>query len=304
MANSQKCLGSPWGIQDYGRENYPDCPHETYYPAFAGYSVSGSTLTLRYRPGRSREDYGDCGEVRLSLTFRDDDVLLELSLFSKEATPFVEFGSLVLPFAGKAAYRIGKPGGVVNPETDIVDCANHAMFNLEREVTILGQNANLCVCSLDAPLFGIGTPGVYEYHKQYGAERPAVLYFNLFNNMWGTNFPQWIEGTFTYRFILRGCGGEEADRGTVWASELTRGTTPGIPAGMELTYAAEEDGVFYIALRDLTGIPRDSVFSVPGSDLTPVDLFRRPQGEATADSAAFSVRPFGTHMFAVHRRTV
>ena len=73
---------------------------------------------------------------------------------------------------------------------------------------------------------------------------------------------------------------------------------------MELTYAAEEDGIFYTALRDLTGEARDSVFSVPGTDLTPVDLFRRPQGEATADSAAFSVRPFGTHMFAVHRRTV
>ena len=73
---------------------------------------------------------------------------------------------------------------------------------------------------------------------------------------------------------------------------------------MELTYAAEEDGVFYIALRDLTGIPRDSVFSVPGSDLTPVDLFRRPQGEATADSAGFHVKPFGNHIFAVHRRTV
>ena len=131
-----------------------------------------------------------------------------------------------------------------------------------------------------------------------------MLYFNLFNNMWGTNFPQWIEGTFTYRFVLRGFGPEEAVRGAVWASELTRGTTPGIPSGMELTYAGEEDGVFYIALRDLTCEVRDSVFSVPGTDLTPVDLFRRPQGEATADSAAFSVRPFGTHMFAVHRRTV
>lgn len=293
-----------WGIQDYGRENYPDCPHETYYPAFAGYNTSGSTLTLRYRPGRSAEDYGDCGEVRLSLTFRDDDVFVELSLFAKEATPFVEFGSLVLPFAGKAAYRIGKPGGVVDPKTDIVDCANHAMFNLEREVTVLGQKASLCICSLDAPLFGIGTPGVYEYHKQYGAERPAVLYFNLFNNMWGTNFPQWIEGTFTYRFILRGFGPEEADRGPVWASQVTRGTTPGIPSGMELIYAGEEDRVFYTALRDLTGEARDSVFSVPGADLTPVDLFRRPQGETVSDSAAFRVRPFGTHMFAVHRRTV
>ena len=293
-----------WGIQDYGRENYPDCDHETYYPAFAGYSVSGGTLTLRYRPGTSRERYGDCGEILLSLTFREEDVFAELTLSSKEESPFVESGSLVLPFAGKARYRIGKPGGVVNPETDIVDCANHAMFNLEREVTILGERANLCVCSLDAPLFGIGSPGVYEYHRQYGTQRPAVLYMNLFNNMWGTNFPQWIGGNFTYRFVLRGCTGEEAANGAVWASELTRGKTPGIPAGMELTYAGEEAGVFFAALRDLTGEARDSVFTLPGADLTPVDLCHRPQGHTTADSAAFSVRPFGTHMFAVHRRTV
>ena len=85
---------------------------------------------------------------------------------------------------------------------------------------------------------------------------------------------------------------------------MTRGTTPGIPSGMELSYAGEEDGVFYTALRDLTGEARDSVFSVPNADLTPVDLFRRPQGETASDSAAFSVRPFGTHMFAVHRRIV
>ena len=291
-----------WGIQDYGRENYPECPHETFYPAFAGYSLSDDTLTLRYCPGESRRSYGDCAEALLKLQFREEDLLAELTLGGKEATPFVESGSLVLPFAGKAEYRIGKPGGVVNPATDIVEGANHAMFNLEREVTILGERANLCVCSLDAPLFGIGTPGVYEYHRQYGGERPAVLYFNLFNNMWGTNFPQWISGSFTYRFVLRGFGPEEAAKATVWASRLTRGTTRGVPEGMELTYAAEEEGVFYAALRDLTGVARDSVFSVPGADLTPVDLFRRPQGTTAADSVHFRVRPFGTHMFALRRR--
>lgn len=291
-----------WGIQDYGRENYPFCPHETFYPEFEGYSVENTVLTLRFRMGESTRRYGDCRKVSLRLTFREEDVLAELSLTGKEASPFVESGSLVLPFAESAEIRIGKPGGVVNPERDIADCANHAMFNLEREVTLLGDKACLSVYAPDTPLFGIAAPGVYEYRKQYGPRRESRLYFDLFNNMWGTNFPQWMEGDYAYRFVLRGCTRQEAEHAAEWASTLALGHQPDIPEGMELDYAAWEGDTFYLALRDLTGEKRDTRFLLPGAELTPVDLFHRPVGTPQQDGASFSVRPYSVHLFAVKGR--
>lgn len=291
-----------WGIQDYGRENYPFCPHETFYPVFDGYAVEDDTLTLKFRMGESARLYGDCHTLCLKLSFREEVVLAELSLTGKEASPFVESGSFVIPFAENADIRIGKPGGVVDPERDIADCANHAMFNLEREVTLLGERTCLSVYAPDTPLFGIGTPGVYEYHKQYGPRREPRLYFNLFNNMWGTNFPQWMEGDFSYRFVLRGCTRQEAEDAPRWAGELARGCQPGIPEGMELDYAAWEGDTFLIALRDLTGVGRDMEFRLPGAELTPVDLFRRPVGEPRQDAVSFPVRPYSMHLFAIKRR--
>lgn len=296
-----------WGIQDYGRENYPDCGHVTCRPEFTGWEVRGRELLLDYRTDRSSRDYGDSRRIRLGIRFPEasDELYVTLELEDKQETPFVESGSLIFPFTGERSYRIGKPGARIDPQEQIQPCANHALFNLEHEVTVLGEAGCVSICSLDAPLFGIGSPGVYEYHKEFGAGRKPVLYFNLFNNMWGTNFPQWIGGSFRYRFILRGCTPQEARESVAWADEMTAGAPGKLPEGVKLPEGmrlvmtrAGEDGL-YLTLRDVRGTADTREICVPGARMREADLFCRPAGAERADSLPIRVRPYGIHVIAL-----
>ena len=290
-----------WGIQDYGRENYPDCDHEVYYPVFQGWELRGRQLQLRYAAGRSSEAYGDGRGMCLTVEFpaRGGELTVLFQLHDKQESPFIEAGSLVFPFAGRISCRIGKPGGVIDPETQIQRRCNHALFNLERQVTVRTDGGEVSICSPDVPLFGIGSPGVYAYHEAFGGERKPVLYFNLFNNMWGTNFPQWIGGSFQYRFLLRG----GAAKPQVWASRLLRGETAFVPEGLELLDARTEADAMYILLRELNGREEERRLCLPGIEIRRVDLMRRPVSDWRRDSYSFRTRPYGVHGFALRRNT-
>ncbi len=290
---------STWGIQDFGRENYPECGHETYAPEFTGWQLSERTLSLSYRTAHSSAAYGDSEVLRLTVTFPEESRELRVSLVleNKQETPFVESGSLLFPFAGKAAYSIGKPGGVVNPERDIQPRCNHALFNLERQVTVYTEQGSVSVCSPDAPLFGIGTPGVYEYPGEFGENRDSRIYFNLFNTMWGTNFPQWIGGRLKYRFAIA----SNVPDPQAWAAGLCRGSTPAVPEGMELLEARVEDGILFVLLRDLTGEARECCLHVENAQLCHADILRSLTGPWTENEIHFQTRPYGLQTVAVRK---
>lgn len=193
---------SDWGILDNGKDSYPECTHITACPRFQRYELEGKWLHLYYQNETDEETYGNPKNVILSLGFAREKVEIFLTLKGKKASPYTESGSLVLELPMEApGYGVNKNGYVLNPKTDIADWGNHALYCLENFVTAEEGERKLCVAALDTPLLGIGETGIYKFRKKYKKKRPA-LYFNLFNNMWGTNFPQWIEGDFSFRFVL------------------------------------------------------------------------------------------------------
>ena len=195
-----------WGILDNGKDSYPECAHITSYPKLQRYELKGKWLNLYFHNERDEETFGNAETVILSLGFAREQVEISLALKGKKASPYTESGSLVLELPMKdPRYGVNKNGYVLNPETDIVDWGNHALYCLEHFVTAEEGDQALCVAALDTPLLGIGETGIYKFRKKYKKKSPA-LYFNLFNNMWGTNFPQWIEGDVSYRFVLLGTG--------------------------------------------------------------------------------------------------
>lgn len=300
-----------WGIQDYGRENYPVCPHARFAPVLQSWEISGDQICFRYQTGESSRAYGDAQSLCLTVTLpaAGEELFVELRLCGKQETPFVESGSLVLPLPGAVEYRIGKPGGAVDPKTEIQTCANHALFNLEQEVTVWNAAGGLTVRALDTPLFSIGSPGVYEYHREFPKEKQPDLWFDLFNNMWGTNFPQWTGGSFRYRFALSGCAGDKADGAMVLAASRCQGVSltslplsvsgVTLPRDMALVHTQVEDRTLYLTLRDLSGKAAARTLEVQDAQLQAVDLFHRPVGEARTGSVVFPVRPYGLHVFAL-----
>ena len=295
-----------WGIQDYGRENYPDCEHESFTPGFTGYEVRESGIVFHYRTHGSQERYGDCRELTLTVVLppEGDTFDVEVVLHDKQATPFVESGSLIFPLAGERTYRLGKPGAVIDPETQIAPCANHALMNIEHEVTALGEEVCLTVCAKDTPLLAIGAPGIYDYQKEFPAGRRNQLWFNLFNNMWGTNFPQWIEGDLRFRYTLWGGTRAQADDAPARAASVCLGAPDaleGIPEDLSLVHTHPEGGALYILLRNYTGAAGQRTLCLPGTVLQEADLLRRLRGEARRDELELTVRPYGLHCVALKR---
>ena len=295
-----------WGIQDYGRENYPDCGHESFVPAFVGYEINGSSILFHYRTGDSYARYGDCRGLTLTVTLpREGDTFdVELVLRDKQATPFVESGSLIFPLAEERAYRLGKPGAVIDPETQIISCANHALLNIEHEVTAIGEEGCLTVCAKDTPLLAIGASGIYDYQKEFPRDRKNQLWFDLFNNMWGTNFPQWIEGDLRFRYTLWGGSAEEAATAPRRGADVCLGpaeAVSGIPEDLALVHTQAEDGTLYLLLRNYGAARGSRTVRLPGAVLRETDLLHRPRGEACRDELEIMMRPYGLHCIALER---
>lgn len=288
-----------WGIQDYGRENYPiHTMHKTFTPKFVRWDVQQGALIFHYKTEESSIKYGDAREIILHIAFpkENDEIHVTLELKGKQETPFVESGSFVIPFANGASWKIGKPGGMVNPQADIEDCCNHTLFNLERQMTVYTKEGSVSICSLDVPIFGIGSTGVYEYQKTFGT-RGSDVYFNLFNNMWGTNFPQWIGGDLAYHFILE----SDVEEPQVWAATVNRGTLDPaqFPSGMEIVRTKSEKERFYVTLRDLTGVSDTRSLCIPGAQIQLVDLNHNSVQKVWFDCCEFAVHPYGLHCFSV-----
>ncbi len=234
-------------------------------PALDHWEIQGDRLLLVYRNDRDEDTYGNAGQVTLAFRLGESQVELEVRLKDKAASPYTESGSLVLNLPmDYPVYGINKNGYVLNPETDIADWGNHALYCLENFVTASdreaawkaakgtctevretgdpeasggkaapdGENADgtgdsrrgerkICVVTADAPLVALGETGIYRFRKKYKAKEPA-LYFNLFNNMWGTNFPQWIEGDYSFRFLIFDAAGQKEEELRTQAEERLR----------------------------------------------------------------------------------
>ena len=56
--------------------------------------------------------------------------------------------------------------------------------------------------SLDAPLVAPGQPSLLDFNNNQ-PDMSQGVHFNLYNNVWGTNFPMWLEDDCRFRFRLR-----------------------------------------------------------------------------------------------------
>lgn len=303
---------STWGIQDYGREAYPECVHKTYSPQFQSFSVENDSIIFTYINTESAVKYGDAGEIRLEVTLppAGDEILVSLHLDHKQETPFIESGSLLLPLAkGLNNYRINKSNTVLNPETDIEEDANHVFYCLENYISAADKKNGICVITKDAPLVSLGNTGTYKYLNRYKTPEEPVIYINLFNNMWGTNFPQWIGGDLSYRFVLFGYHEDEEASLLEKAAMLKEGVEltgnelvkdfGELPEHMQLMNVRRSDGKMILRFRELSGKSAPRVLKLKDHTITQADLNNKPVGKSVREEYEFTVKPYGIYSFLV-----
>ncbi|GAB1359539.1 hypothetical protein MASR1M31_13240 [Porphyromonadaceae bacterium] len=91
--------------------------------------------------------------------------------------------------------KLGQPINVM----DVVEGGNRQMHGVDNYVDIVTEKGTIRITSLDAMLASIGECATLNFSLAQPDIKQGV-HFNLFNNVWGTNFVMWWGGSMTYRF--------------------------------------------------------------------------------------------------------
>jgi hypothetical protein len=101
-------------------------------------------------------------------------------------------------------------GSIVDPAKDLVRSSNHDVFCLNGGLTVRGADGSRTgICPIDAQLVSLERPGLWHYSRDFVAHKPDVFVM-LFNNLYSTNFAQWIEGSWSSRVRLWAIDGQES----------------------------------------------------------------------------------------------
>ena len=142
------------------------------------------------------ERYGCPAQLTLDLELCPDCVKMAYRWANKAANRVPEGLWLGMNPMAKG-YRVRKLGQWIDP-MDIVKFGNRQMFATDWGVAW----DDVTLESLDAAVLAFGEPALWRFDE----EQPKLengAWFNLFNNMWNTNFPMWYEDDALFRFKLR-----------------------------------------------------------------------------------------------------
>lgn len=302
-----------WSVNDFGRMNYPDMSHKTDCAVLDSIEVQNSSIVVSLQPDDKKTvtEYGNANKIIVKYTLLGERLNVKLQLINKEATPIIEGGFFTLDLnCENAEYYLNKVGTVINPKTDIIKNANNLLYCVENWLDIVEGNNGLTIITHDAPLLSIGEMPLYKFRGEYMESKEKIIYINLFNNMWGTNFPQWMEGNFIYEFDLVPHQGTYKDINNVLDNIIDK---PLIYSGHEINLNKElikvENGNVLavklsedqkgIIIRIKESIGEDRTISISGSLLKDkkvylCDLIERSlqELELINDNISITVKPF------------
>jgi hypothetical protein len=91
-------------------------------------------------------------------------------------------------------------GQEISP-TEVVSDGNRRLHAVGSGVTYREKERMLSIQTLDAPLAAFGERALLNFSNRLPSLRKGVR-INLYNNVWGTNFPMWYGDDARFRFVL------------------------------------------------------------------------------------------------------
>ena len=146
----------------------------------------------------------------------------------KRPNALPEAGWLSFPFSLKnPEYRLNRVGGIVDPQRELIKGSNHDFYFLNTSMAMFDEKGSgIGLNSPDAPGISIDNMGLFKFSENKKLTSGKV-YVNLFNNQWGTNFTEWIEGSFSSKFYIWSYPKYDANKTFIVPSEETRVTLKG-----------------------------------------------------------------------------
>jgi len=169
--------------------------------------VNGGTQYLFHLIAEAPSDleYGCPQDFYLQYTFYQEklNVDIELQWFNKQACRLPEALWLTFqPFVSKNAdWQIEKLGEYISP-LHVVERGNRHLHASGKDVICKDGVDELKIAALDSPLVAPGEPSLLDFSNEL-PDLANGMHFNLYNNVWGTNFPMWFEEDCRFRFILQ-----------------------------------------------------------------------------------------------------
>ncbi len=95
-------------------------------------------------------------------------------------------------------WSLEKVGQLLLP-SDVVSGGNRNMHALSEKIRFSDPSGSLEILTFDAPIVSLGERSPIYFSDTQPSLRQGI-HFNLFNNAWGTNYPQWGGGDWSWRF--------------------------------------------------------------------------------------------------------
>ena len=197
-----------------------------------------------------RTNNSDEQNYLVTFTLYENQPFVEIvwGIDGKKPNSLPEAGWLSFPFAiDYPEYRLNRVGGIVDPQREFVERTNHDFYFLNTSMTMFdNKGAGIVLNSPTSPGISIDNPGLYKFSKKKKLASGKV-FINLFNTQWGTNFTEWVEGSFSSKIYIWSYKNYDAERTFITPSEETRvplkavfydgkkGTIPTIQDGITLS---------------------------------------------------------------------
>ena len=237
----------------------PKLPPASQYPYCAA-TAADATVEIRSNTvsimavlkANPRGIIPDATELRVTLFAGQPWLDLEWSITNKTPDPWPEGGWLCFPLrADDPSFRLARLGTIVNPAKDLVRGSNHEMFCLNGGLLVkAAAGGSVGICPIDAQLVSLEHPGLWRYTRDFVAHKSDVFVL-LFDNVYSTNFGQWIDGSWSSRVRLWAIeeteSGDESLIGCSWearvdclaaVSDADPGKLPAVATGLTITKLA------------------------------------------------------------------
>jgi hypothetical protein len=150
-------------------------------------------------------DAGAPREIWLTYTFPHATPTVEIMVqwFGKPACRLPEalWCSFIPCVSEPACWEMDKMGEWISP-SDVICGGNRLLHAVQSGVRCPVRTGHLLLETLDAPLVAPGAPQLLR-HNNDDPNDTGGMHINLYNNVWGTNFPMWYADDARFRFALR-----------------------------------------------------------------------------------------------------
>ena len=141
--------------------------------------------------------------LELSAPRAEPVLFLNIQWAGKQATRLPEalwfsFQPIISDLQGWSFFKLGTK---ITP-LDVVSKGNRSLHAVEQEVIYEGADGTFILETLDAPLIAPGKPSLLDFSDEL-PDLSGGIHCNLYNNVWGTNFPMWYDEDARFRFVFR-----------------------------------------------------------------------------------------------------